>query len=88
MHLDTLNTSELFTEIAELARTEGVTGQNSWNELVNQVLEGHEDIGEMNDDQDLEGLRKDLYMKYTEYARESVPESDAAISEDPNNPHA
>lgn len=88
MNLDTLNHGELFTEIAELARAEGVTNQTGWNELVDEVLESHEDIGEMNADQDIEGFRQALHAAWSEYARESGPESTDASSEDPAAPHA
>lgn len=88
MNLDTLNRGELLEEIAELARAEGVTDQAGWNALVDEVLESHEDIGEMNDDQDIEGVRQALHAAWTEYARESGPESISAIAEDPESPHA
>jgi len=87
MNLDTLNQGELFTEIAELARAEGVADQASWNMLVDQVLESHESMGEMNDDQDIQGQRQALHAMWSEYFRESGEESLRATSEDPDAPH-
>lgn len=87
MNLDTLNLGELFTEISNLAREGGVTTQAGWNELVDEVLESHFNIGELNDDQDLEGHAKALRMMWAEYQRESGPESMHAVAEDPDAPH-
>jgi hypothetical protein len=87
MNLDTLNRAELFDEIAELARAEGITDQMEWNELVDEVLDSHFNIGELNDDQDIEGVRQALHMAWSEYQGESGPESSSAIAEDPQYPH-
>ena len=87
MNLDTLNLGELFSEISDLAREEGISTQAEWNELVTEVLESHFNIGEVNDDQDLEGHRQALQLMWTEYQRESGPESMNAIGEDPDAPH-
>lgn len=88
MNLDTLNQGDLYTEIAELARTEGVSSQVDWNELVDEVVESHNDLGEMNDDQSQEALKEMLKMSWAQYQRESGPESGSAIAEDPRDPHA
>ncbi|HWQ99657.1 MAG TPA: hypothetical protein VN397_02295 [Candidatus Methylomirabilis sp.] len=86
-NLDTLNRGELYNEIAELARDGGVTSQDDWNELCDETIESHLDIGEMDPDQDVEGLRQALHMAWDEYRIESAPESDAAVGEDPGAPH-
>lgn len=88
MNLDTLNREELFRELVELAKEEGVTSQEMWNELVDEVLDSHLDIGELNADQDLEGVKSQLNGMWEEYAREAAPESAGAISEDPEAPSA
>lgn len=88
MNLDTLNRDELFRELVELAKEEGVTSQEMWNELVDEVLDSHLDIGELDKDQDLEGIKVQLNEMWPEYAREAAPESANAISEDPEAPNA
>jgi polyhydroxyalkanoate synthesis regulator phasin len=88
MNLDTLNQGDLFTEIAELARVEGIANQAEWNELVDEVVESHADLGELNNDQALEQLREALKMSWSQYQRESGPETGSAIAEDPRSPHA
>ncbi|MEO5927881.1 MAG: hypothetical protein ABIO72_04125 [Patescibacteria group bacterium] len=88
MNLDTLNRDELFRELVELAKEEGVTSQEMWNELVDELLDSHLNIGEMDKDQDLEGLKVQLNGMWEEYKREAAPESSAAISEDPEAPAA
>jgi hypothetical protein len=86
MNLDTLNRAELFEEVTELAREQGITDQAEWNELCNEVVDSHFEIGELNDDQDLEGVKAALHLAWNEYQREAGPESANAIAEDPNFP--
>jgi hypothetical protein len=40
----------------------------------------------LNVDQDLLGIAEALHLMWAEYARESGPESDSAIAEDPSFP--
>ncbi|OGL73313.1 hypothetical protein A3E39_01065 [Candidatus Uhrbacteria bacterium RIFCSPHIGHO2_12_FULL_60_25] len=87
VNLDTLNRGELYNEIAELARSQGVANQDMWNQLCDEVIESHFSIGEMEQDQDFEGLRAALHAAWEEYRIESAPESDAAVAEDPDAPH-
>jgi hypothetical protein len=82
-----LNRAELYEEIAGLARDEGITDQAEWNELCDEVVDSHSEIGELSDDQNLEGLKEALHMAWAEYQRESGPESANAIAEDPTSPH-
>ncbi len=88
MNLETLNRAELFQELSELAREEGIASKEMWDDLVEEVVESHEDLGELNDDQDLEGMKTALKEAWTEYAAESAPETAGAISEDPEAPSA
>ena len=88
MNLETLSNAELFTEISELAREQGVTSQDMWDELCDEVLESHQDIAEHNADQDTEGKRGVLHAMWAEYSENSGPESAGAIAEDPEAPNA
>ena len=88
MNLDTLSNAELFTEISELAREQGVTSVSEWNELCDEVLESHQDMAELNADQDLEGKRQELHMMWEQYSELSGEESAGAIAEDPEAPNA
>lgn len=88
MNLDTLNRGELLQEITELAREQGVTSQETWNELCDEVLESHVGLGEMDDDQENETLKQTLYMGWKEYEFLSGEESLDAINEDPEAPMA
>ena len=86
-NLDTLNRQELMDEISEIARTKGLSNKGDWDLLVDEVIESHLDIAELNDDQDLEGMKQILKDAWEEYVREAGPESANAIGEDPEKPH-
>lgn len=83
MNLDTLSRDELYNEIEDLARRQGVASQEMWNGLVDEVLESHLDIGELEKDQDIMGMRDDLYAGWETYQNESGEESQA-LNEDPH----
>jgi hypothetical protein len=87
MNLDTLSTSNLFDEIAGLAREQGITSQVDWNGVCDEVLDSHEQLGELNDDQDLQLKREQLYAMWPQYELEAGEESVSAIGEDPEAPH-
>ena len=86
-NLDTLNRGELLQEISDLAREQGVTNQEDWNQLVEETVESHFDIGELNDDQDLQGTMQVLKDAWSEYVAESAPETPAQIDQDPEQAH-
>lgn len=88
MNLDTLNRNDLFQEISELAREQGIATKEEWHSLVGEVVDSHLDLGEMDPDQNLSGLKDLLTEQWDEYKRESHPESASAVDEDPNAPHA
>ncbi|MBI4139055.1 hypothetical protein HY479_02795 [Candidatus Uhrbacteria bacterium] len=88
MNLDTLNRSDLFQEISELARAQGIATREEWGGLVEEVVDSHLDIGELDPDQNLTGLKELLHAMWDEYKRESQPESKEAVDEDPDAPHA
>ncbi|MBI5654716.1 hypothetical protein HZC53_03635 [Candidatus Uhrbacteria bacterium] len=77
MKLDTLSHAELFEEISDLAKEQGVASQDVWNELVSEVLESHLALGELDKDMDLENLRTILSNMWTQYEREASAEMDA-----------
>ena len=84
--LDTLNLNDLYQESVELAREQGVADQTTWNELCDEVLESHADMGEMSDDQNVETFRTQLHAMWSQYNTEAGEETLAAASEDPEAP--
>jgi hypothetical protein len=52
---NSLTIDDLYEELAELAREEATTARDVWNDLVEEVVEGHVDLGELDPDQDIEG---------------------------------
>jgi uncharacterized protein YihD (DUF1040 family) len=81
MHLDTLSRDELFKEIADLAREQGVADESMWKELVDQVIDSHLELGELDKDQDLVGLKTILQDSWGEYKREMGQERGATVKD-------
>ena len=87
MQLDTLDRNDLFQEISDIARENGIASKEQWNELCDEVIESHIALGELDADQDHIGVRSILKDMWEEHVRESGPESAHAIGEDPRMPH-
>ena len=88
MNLDTLSVNDLYKEIAEIARNQGVTSQAGWDDLVSEVVESHLNLGELDPDQPTEGYKEQLSSRWETYQQTAGEESKDAISEDPEHPHA
>ncbi|MCE9586571.1 hypothetical protein K8R04_04640 [Candidatus Uhrbacteria bacterium] len=88
IHLDTLNRGELFNELSELAREQGVNNKDRWTQLVDEVLDSHLSDAELNPDNDLIGLKTALSDMWEVYESTAGEETIKAIDEDPETPHA
>lgn len=88
IHLDTLNRGELFNEISELAREQGVSTKDTWSQLVDEVLDSHLSDAELDPDGDLVGLKTALTDMWEVYESTAGEETPTQISEDPEAPHA
>lgn len=87
-HLDTLSRGELFEELSELARAQGVYSKDVWAQLVDEVLNSHLSDAELDPDNDLVGLKTALTDMWEIYESTAGEESNKAIDEDPEKPHA
>ncbi|MFA5185523.1 MAG: hypothetical protein WC551_03475 [Patescibacteria group bacterium] len=76
MKLDTLSHAELFEEISDLAKEQGIATKDTWDELVGEVLDSHLSLGELDKDMDLENLRTILCNMWEEYRLEASAEMD------------
>lgn len=86
MNLDTLGIADLLKETMDIAREQGVTNRNDWRELVNVVVDGHLDLGELDKDQNIQSMKQALVNAWDEYLRMSAPETTEAVDEDPDAP--
>jgi len=88
LHLDTLNRGELFAEISELARAQGIANKDMWSQLVNEVVDSHLSDAELDPDNDLVGLKTVLSDMWEVYESTAGEETLKTIDEDPEKPHA
>lgn len=84
MKLDTLSHGELFEEISDLAREQGVADEQMWNELVSETVESHLSLGELDKDMDLENLKTILNGMWADYKREADAEMAGEIEDKSN----
>lgn len=61
------STQELFEEVVNRGIAEGVTTQEGYVGLVDMVIEDHRMVGELHDDQNLEGYEDVLEARWPEY---------------------
>ena len=87
MNIESFTPEDLYNEIADLARNQGIGTQNEWNNLVNEVMESHCQLAELDPDQAIEGWKDDLYLRWETYKHLAGEETPDAVSEDPDFPH-
>ncbi|OGL99478.1 hypothetical protein A2501_04525 [Candidatus Uhrbacteria bacterium RIFOXYC12_FULL_57_11] len=66
----------IFEEIVERGRAQGVTTQETYNDLVEEVIESHRAVGEIHDDSPTEDMEEQLRGRWTDY-KESLGLDDA-----------
>lgn len=86
--LDFLTRGDLFSELSDLARRNGVSNRPTWNDLVEATVESHRELGELDKDQDLQGIKEQLRGMWDEYVRQAGELSQDALDEDPETPRA
>jgi cell division septal protein FtsQ len=67
MELTTLTTEEILQEIKDLAQYQGISNQEAWDGLVDEVIDAHLDLGEFNSEEDLESLKENLKTSWSQY---------------------
>lgn len=62
-----INLEALFDEIVERGRAEGITTQELFNELLEETLMEHVDLGEMDDQNTSSDLTEQLRSRWLDY---------------------
>jgi hypothetical protein len=62
-----MSVQELFEEIVDQGIAEGIQSKEAYDMLVDEVMEAHEAVAELHDDQNIEGWADDLKARYAEY---------------------
>lgn len=60
----------LYIEVCSLAEEQGAQTQEMWNDLVDEVVQAHIDLGEISSDQNIDETEKILKLKFEEYLEE------------------
>lgn len=76
MAVTSLSNDDLYREIVELAREQAATTRELWNEIVDEVVEGHIDLGELDADQNTEGMKEVLRAKWNMFKDELAEEEE------------
>ncbi len=61
------NLEELFQEIVETGRENGVVDQEAYHELVDEVIETHREMGEIHDDEPIDSMVELLKDRWSDY---------------------
>ena len=75
MSITTLTLENIYSELADLSRDQGIDNRESWDELIDEVVEGHLDLGELDLDQDTEGMKELLRARWPAFQKERAIET-------------
>lgn len=59
---------DLYADAVEAARAQGVTTQEGWNDIVEEVLDDRREFQEIHDDDDTDEMREALQGRWPDYA--------------------
>ncbi len=60
---------QAYNEIKERAEAEPITGKEAWDSLVEEYINEKLDVGELDRDEDSQGMIEDLKSKWSEYEK-------------------
>lgn len=72
--------ADLKRELFDLAQLQVPDTQEVWNDLVDEIVEGHIDLGQLDKDQDTEGMKAYLRTLWEAY-KEQATDPDASIED-------
>ncbi len=81
MAITSFSRSDLKEEIFDLAQSKAVATQEEWDDLADEVVETHIDLGQIDKDQDTEGSKEYLRSLWNEYKTQAT---DSGALLDPN----
>jgi hypothetical protein len=71
METTTYNVDDLYNEISDVAREQGVSNQHMWREMASDIVEDHLALGEIDVDEDTESMKENLFAMWEEYKLEN-----------------
>lgn len=80
MLVNNFSRSDLKVELFDLAMTQGIATQEEWDDLVDEVVETHVDLGQLDKDQDTESTKEYLRTLWGEY-KIQMSDPDAPIED-------
>src|SRR3990167_4855461 len=74
MPLTTLTIDDLYNEVADLARDQGIKNKAGWTDLAETIIEDHMEMGEIDLDEDSEGMKEELRGRWLKF--KATPSND------------
>lgn len=81
MDLTALTMEDLYSEVADLARDQSIADHDTWNALVDEVVDGHVDLGELDEDDDVEAMKETLRHRFVSFREEIAEETGTLLDE-------
>ncbi len=72
MEVNSYTLEDALQEIWDRALDQGVNTREAWNDMVDEVIEDHVDLGQMDSDQDTENWKEVLKHRWQEYRVENA----------------
>jgi hypothetical protein len=77
--------ADLKRELFDLAQMQVPDTQEVWNDLVDEIVEGHIDLGQLDKDQDTEGMKSYLRTLWEVYKEQETDPDGLIEDEDEEN---
>jgi hypothetical protein len=72
--------SDLKRELFDTAQIETPDSQEAWNAIVDDMVENHVDLGQLDEDQDTGGIKEYLYTLWSEF--QATTDADVAVADE------
>ena len=72
MKINSYTLDDAVQELWQRAQDEGVATQDAWDELVDELVEDHVDLGQIDPDQDTENWKEILKHRWADYRLEQA----------------
>ncbi len=81
MEINSYTLEDVIAEVTERAETEGIATEAAWHEMVEEIVEDHVDLGQIDPDQNTEQWKEVVKHMWKDYRLEHSEIDEAPVEE-------